>query len=156
MSLVVYSCEETCPLGNNVSAAANIVVHKPPQQTQSMHNTKSDLNEQNTTYCSLFREEVMLRLLSIVAIAAFSLSLTGCMDSGPNAEDIQVLWGKRFGEASRFLGRQQQVIDVSNINCSETEGKPGYLCQFDFATDKGFKNSTEARFVKQGDNWSIN
>jgi len=90
-------------------------------------------------------------VLSMAVFTAFSVFLSGCIDSAPSADEIEVTWGERYAQTFSSI----RVTEVSNVSCVQTEGKPGYLCTFRFQTNKGHNQRTELRFVKQGDGWAI-
>ena len=93
-----------------------------------------------------------MKVLSLAAVAAFCMGLVGCVDGAPGNEEIRQTWENHY---KTFFGRRAVVSSVENTNCSKAEGKPGYMCNFTFNSNVGGQGSEEARFIKEGDSWSV-
>ena len=83
------------------------------------------------------------------------LALCGC-SGGPSSSDIQTA----LQEASdAVFGRQMATVEkISDVDCKEAQGKPGFICAFNATSFSKLMNSRssqvgEARFVQQGSKW---
>jgi hypothetical protein len=90
-----------------------------------------------------------------VKYACFSALLLLCGCGGPSASDIK---SALQDAASSVFGGMATVEDVSDVNCKDAQGKPGFVCSFKitaFNNALKSRNSqvTEARFVQNGSKW---
>jgi hypothetical protein len=84
------------------------------------------------------------------------LLLSGC-SGGPSGDDIKAT----LQEASTALlgSRMASTFEqVTNVNCKEAQGKPGYICSFNATSFSKMMNSRssqvgEARFVQNNSKW---
>jgi hypothetical protein len=90
-------------------------------------------------------------------LLALLLLLSGCSD-GPSAGDIKAAIQRA---APLLMGASMVTIeDVSNVDCKEAQGKPGYVCSytvtaFILALKQRITNVFEGRFVKTENGWNL-
>lgn len=94
-----------------------------------------------------------MKVLFTAVVAAFSLSfLVACVEKGPSNEDVRQTWENHY---RKFFGRRAVVSSVEKVSCAKAEGKPGYMCNFTFNSNVSGHGSEEARFIKEGERWSV-
>jgi hypothetical protein len=100
------------------------------------------------------------RLCAIVA--GLVLAFAGACSDQPSRSQIkkavQEQMDSPMGKA--INGGDVTVEDVSNLNCVQAAGKPGYICSYDVVIvhKKGGRRDVgpaEARFVKSSGGWAV-
>jgi hypothetical protein len=94
-------------------------------------------------------------LLCMSALLILGVTLGAC-SRGPSAGDIQATLQTT---ANGLFGKMASKIEnVSDVDCKEAQGKPGYVCSFKVTTFSNLMNTRdsevlEARFVQNDSTW---
>ena len=98
-----------------------------------------------------------LRMKLRYGVLALLFMLSGCAN-GPSADDIKAALQRAL---TFLMGSGKVTVEaVSNVDCKEAQGKPGYVCSYSATTFNKLLNqrgtsASEGRFVKDGDNWNL-
>jgi hypothetical protein len=88
---------------------------------------------------------------------SFSLFLLLCGCGGPGSSDVK---SALQDAASSLFGGMATIEEVTDVDCKNAQGKPGFVCSFKVTAFNKALNSrssqvTEARFVQNGSKWAI-
>ncbi len=88
-------------------------------------------------------------------MAAFPYFYCCAAAGGPSASDVK---SALQDVASSLFGGMATIEDVSDVDCKDAQGKPGFICSFKVTAFNKALNSrnsqvTEGRFVQNNSKW---